>query len=422
MAVPRKIVIEDTDSSIQYVGPWQQVGLEPEDDGNFGSPYNGTIHATTSDARLSFSFNGSSITAYVTNNGEISKRQAAIYDWVCAVDGSDISAQPLFQWIESNWPLCSASDLEDGPHTFSLSVTTTGKAFYMDSIEYIPSPTVPLDSAIIKIDHTDPALTLSGEWTNLNGVAYSTQSKGAEITLDFIGISVTWVGWIPSQLSHSPSSANYTIDDEDPKTFLLNGLPGNSDTDLFNQTFFSLSNLSPGPHVLKVTHMGTDDQTPLTLEYLFVQNSTVPPDQSTDSSSSPSPSPYLNATATAIIGSRHIPLGALIGGIAGGIVLILLVTALIIWRRKRRSALPMMMPYSYDFSTTSHEQSLISHSPRRDMVETENRLSIYSNIAESDSMHSTMGFHHVGSNIPPLPSVRISQIQLGRGNNPVLLE
>lgn len=55
---PRWVIVDDVDSQIQYTGPWFADQGSRDSVGNFGPPYQSTMHGTTSNASLSFAFNG----------------------------------------------------------------------------------------------------------------------------------------------------------------------------------------------------------------------------------------------------------------------------------------------------------------------------------------------------------------------------
>ena len=57
-SAPRLIVVDDTDLSINYTGPWNYSQGSLETVGNFGSPYQNTLHIVNSNASLSYAFNG----------------------------------------------------------------------------------------------------------------------------------------------------------------------------------------------------------------------------------------------------------------------------------------------------------------------------------------------------------------------------
>lgn len=56
--VPRWVIVDDVDSQIQYTGPWFADQGSLDSVGNFGPPYQNTVHGTNSNASLSFAFQG----------------------------------------------------------------------------------------------------------------------------------------------------------------------------------------------------------------------------------------------------------------------------------------------------------------------------------------------------------------------------
>ena len=54
----RFIIVDDTNPSIQYTGPWYLSQGNLENVGNLGPPYQSTLHGVNSNASLSYAFNG----------------------------------------------------------------------------------------------------------------------------------------------------------------------------------------------------------------------------------------------------------------------------------------------------------------------------------------------------------------------------
>jgi len=148
------------------------------------------------------------------------------------------------------------------------------------------------------------------------------------LTGKFAGKGLSWFGSIPTELSHNSTSATYAIDDRDPVTFRLNGLPQGATPTLYNQIFFSTPELPAGRHSLHVVHGGTDGETPLTLDYLIITNSSsIPNSTSIPNASTPS---------TSDNPVHQTPIGAIVGGVVGGVVLVILLLVLLLWKRRRR--------------------------------------------------------------------------------------
>ena len=97
--------------------------------------------------------------------------------------------------------------------------------------------------------------------------------------------------------------------------------------------------LHPGPHRLDVVYGGSSNQTPLSLDYLIVTNTSMSNSTSPGSSSSPTSTTQASSNA----GSSKTPVGAIVGGVLGGIVAIGLVIFILLFvrRRRRRDVRPM---------------------------------------------------------------------------------
>ena len=138
------------------------------------------------------------------------------------------------------------------------------------------------------------------------------------LSLRLLGVSLSWYGFIPVELPFTPSQATYSIDGETPITFLLKGLPVNSTTTVYNQKFFETAQLSPTSHTLKVVYEGTNS-TPLTLDYLIIQNGTS---SSTTTSTTSLPT-STGSTTSATSTPKSVPVGSIVGGVIGGLALII---------------------------------------------------------------------------------------------------
>lgn len=184
------------------------------------------------------------------------------------------------------------------------------------------------------------------------------------------------MGFIPKELPHSASSATYSIDGGPLIVFPLNGLLPDSTTTVYNQIFFTTPELPVGLHSLVVKHRGTSQQTPLTLDFLYVTNTSAPVmSPMSISAVTNSFSTTLTRVPTRIMSPTFIsttsnsvattatnpppqprmdrsPVGVIAGVVVGGILLISLILFLL-WRIKRRSQ--HGRPYISGIHTSSHE-------------------------------------------------------------------
>ena len=157
-----------------------------------------------------------------------------------------------------------------------------------------------------------------------------------QMILPCLGVSLAWYGFIPTELPHAATTGAYSIDGQSAVSFLLKGLPAESIT-IYNQKFFETTTLPYGHHKITVLYQGSGETTPLTLDYLIVQNGTVPVGSSTSTSLGPSPTGKNAGSNTNDTTSSKSNVGAIAGGVIGGLGLILLACLLFLcYRRKQR--------------------------------------------------------------------------------------
>jgi len=208
-ATPRWVIVDDTDSQIQYTGSWVPDQGSQDSVGNYGPPYRNTMHGTKSNASLSFSFHGerhfffpksssSCLTDCHVPGTQIKvigsnniRNDSGVLDptWQCFVDNVSIDVSKPFQYAENNWPFCSQDSLVDGPHTLTVNATVMkSQTFWIDNIQYIPSASVPLNQTAVVVDSLDPQLQYGQGWQALGGVANMTVVPGSIFMYNFIGM------------------------------------------------------------------------------------------------------------------------------------------------------------------------------------------------------------------------------------------
>ncbi|KAF9561097.1 hypothetical protein CPC08DRAFT_664780 [Agrocybe pediades] len=332
----RQVVVDDDDPGIVYVGPWFLDATGSQNAvGNFGPPYHETLHGTNSSASLSYSFTGTSVLVFGTNN---LRNDSGILDpqWNCFVDGIEIGASSPFQFPENNWLFCSHDQLTDGPHVLSVNATVAKQqTFWIDKIHYVPSTEVSLDNQVILVDRNDPALQFDDAWTVLDVDRKITTQTNSILTFQFVGASLSWYGMIPANYPKTASKGSYSIDGGPSNMFQLQGLPPDGITNGYYQEFFQTPEYPAGTHKIVVTYLGDSQSTPLTLDYLLVQNGTLDTAPMTTSSlSSSSSSSASSSASTTHTAKRNANIGIIIGGVIGGIFLLAVIIILCLWYRR----------------------------------------------------------------------------------------
>ena len=203
-----QVLIDDTDPSILYSGPWFTVQNTQNNTGAFGPPFRETLHGVNASASFSYAFNGMSrwLACFMTCpqsmavfsgsqvivlGTSITTNASGTQDptWQCYVDNvlipGFISAGAN---MENNWNFCQ-SDLQDGHHMLSVDVTVLHQQnFWFDQIQYIPSANVSLDNATVKFDSSSPAVRYSSGWTESASIFVNlTQTAGSTVTFNFTG-------------------------------------------------------------------------------------------------------------------------------------------------------------------------------------------------------------------------------------------
>jgi len=166
---------------------------------------------------------------------------------------------------------------------------------------------------------------------------------------------LAWYGLIANDLPHASTTGSFSIDGQSAVPFHLKGITEESGPSAYNQKFFETTTLPYGHHNITVTFQGNEQTTPLTLDYLVVQNGTAPEELSTSSSlsgssskdtesstsppgSPPGSSPTGKNAGSNVNGtSSKSNVGVIVGGTIGGVGLILLVCLLLLcYHRKQR--------------------------------------------------------------------------------------
>ncbi|KAK1227534.1 hypothetical protein PQX77_009441 [Marasmius sp. AFHP31] len=356
---PRRVVVDDTDTRIQYTGTWSPDVGSFDDIGIFGAPYNHTMHGTNSNgASFSFTFEGEFVQVrgakdnrrYNRPQNTISDDNAALAKWTCQVDGSPIRNTNYRGYMHdvTNLLLCEQGRLSRGQHTLTVNVNIENpdtQTWWLDKVEYVPLPTANLANEVLKIDGSDPSMRYdngTGNWRSIAGLFNGTGTTGASMNFQFNGTSVSLYGFNEgSDRDWQAGSGRYFVDNSGDTTFEVPAskfLPNtNNRTDWYNQLLFTTPKMEPGSHEMVIAYTGVQKQGEdptqwFSVDYFYVTaseggaqlNSTgttagsLPERTGTDGSSSNT--------------------GAIIGGVVGGVAgLVLIALAICFFLRRRRT-------------------------------------------------------------------------------------
>ncbi|TFK85460.1 hypothetical protein K466DRAFT_664486 [Polyporus arcularius HHB13444] len=200
-------------------------------------------------------------------------------------------------------------------------------------------------SATLIIDDSDPAVHYNPAWARAGGPGYGqaynlTLHRATEVeqsvTVVFRGTGIQVVTMRqPSSLAGYPVTSYYLngtyITDVDTP-FVADGGPSQA-----NVTVFAKRDLTFGTHTLNIVNVNGTRPSTFWLDYFLVDISPTAPVGTTSSpSSSTSLSTGTSLASSATPLSRHIP--AIVGGVAGALLVIVAAVLASLWRRRHRRA------------------------------------------------------------------------------------
>ncbi|KAF7310183.1 hypothetical protein MIND_00391900 [Mycena indigotica] len=325
------VVVDDSDKAIHYAGKW----------GTSGSPaeYKHTTHCSvTQGSTASFSFVGTSIGVYGTVSANATGGALSfLLDNTRRATYTAVRAAGVVHHTE----LFAAAGLADGPHTLVITQaavpTPARSVLYFDYITYAASADGP---GPYYVDDRDQGIVYSPKWTdvademNFMHTSRASPGPGAKLTYTFSGRGISY--YAPISAGARPN-ASFAIDGGPPALFVP---PTTAAAAAPNTLHYSSGDLPDGRHTLVVTALGAD---PLWADYLLV----VPPLAASASASagagpsgSPSPAPGEHGTVRPEDedDTSGPSVGALAGGVIGGLVLLVFLAlgALFLRRRRRR--------------------------------------------------------------------------------------
>lgn len=120
-----------------------------------------------------------------THDFSVDSTGASDPDWVCTLDGNTVQKGSPFPSVANRRTLCAFLDLPEGDHTIGLTVKSRGRSILLDYVEYRTMSAV--QNEVIWASPNDPDIWYSEQWSELNGIARYTTSKGSSAMLRFSG-------------------------------------------------------------------------------------------------------------------------------------------------------------------------------------------------------------------------------------------
>ena len=237
---------EESDASVTLSGAWTAASS------GWGWSGGTAVQSNAAGATASFSFSGSSVRW-------IGSRGRAMGIALVSVDGGpgrevDLFARPD---DEVHTPIITISDLSDGPHTLTITVTgrrnaaATGARIVVDAFDIMTPGR--------RYEEYDSSLSFVGTWDPhrdsrvfSEGASATSNQTGATATFRFTGTSVTWIG---CQKGSASGRARVTLDGVVQGEFYM----GQSyPIEGYQMPVFRRDGLANGPHTLTIEVINTD--------------------------------------------------------------------------------------------------------------------------------------------------------------------
>ncbi|KAF4612996.1 hypothetical protein D9613_010746 [Agrocybe pediades] len=343
MSSPIQVFVDDSDPSIVYAGgPWvAQTGIPTAPQGLTSpgrTPWYGTLHKAVGDGNLSYTFHGTSISAYFLGN------EAVIQ--TCAIDGKEQRVQTLFGQI-----ICSNNvTLSDGQHKLTISTSSIDPikgpiTASFDGLYFTPSAgtLTQVKASGTSVDTMNMTATQSGPPTlSAPGDTFEFMFNGSSISL--------YSTFQPGDVSQAPAELSYTVDDGPRINFTITNpalfIDGPAMSQLIVQTPRYSSNRT---HRFLFSYMGpAKNGQPIGIDEIIVQDSpstlnltldAVPPlSSATQSSASSLPTSSHAANSQPRTSSSHsISHGAIIAiAVTLSVVVTLIACHTVIFFHRRR--------------------------------------------------------------------------------------
>ncbi|KJA18653.1 hypothetical protein HYPSUDRAFT_218052 [Hypholoma sublateritium FD-334 SS-4] len=213
-----------------------------------------------------------------------------------------------------------------------ISITSAVAPSTTSSTSAISAPIETPTGNTVIIDDRSPSLVYAGSW-NQGGIASEfggtdtwTNASGSTASIDFSGTQISVWGTVAMIGVGVAPQSSYSIDDGTPVLFV--GIQ-RSDPQ-YMQLFFQSDTLPFNNHTLRIETLASGGD--YSLDFLSV----VPLNSTGASSPSTSTSP-ITATAAAHSSTKNVPIGAILGGVLGGIGVIALTIIGVLFLKRKQS-------------------------------------------------------------------------------------
>ncbi|TFK19862.1 hypothetical protein FA15DRAFT_722806 [Coprinopsis marcescibilis] len=295
MSYPVWFIVDDSDSSIIYNGDWTIEKGSFGDRNIGGKVYQGSQHAATGNAGLSFTFRGTGIS--IRGTWKVHSEPFLVK---CTLDKVEIDRfKPWNPSLDTNWiTLCAHHGATPGLHTLDVSVLRAPETFLVDSIAYLSGNETDQSYAPSKslIFSASDAVSLFygpgigwGRGVGRDRGDIWAETSGAGCIVQFNGTRISWYGSLYRNFSSNPAMGTYSINGQPPIAFNISGFLaaderpsewGPAAYKEFNHMFFQTPELASGSHVMEVIYHGSLREAPLVLNHLLIENDSPPPRES----------------------------------------------------------------------------------------------------------------------------------------------
>ncbi|KAF7304203.1 hypothetical protein MIND_00652400 [Mycena indigotica] len=330
------VIVDEADDAVHYAGSWGKSGADLE--------FAQTTHCTTTQgSTASFSFVGTSISVY----GTIAvNTTAGALSFVLDNRSSATYTPTNMPSVIHHEQFYSSGTIANGSHSLVITQTAVDPARCVLFLDYITYQATVDGPGPYFIDDRDTTIAYTPAWTDFGSeqdfmhTSRATPGAGAKLTYTFNGRGISYYGGITAG---NRTNASISIDGGPPTFFVPSLAPGIVKV---NNLYYNSGDLADGRHTLVVSAMNDN---PVWMDYFLV----VPPlpaapgtggggasgggSSSTMSGPGQSGTTLPGGTTTTVKSSTNV--GAIAGGVIGGIVLLacLAFSALFLYRRRQNA-------------------------------------------------------------------------------------